>query len=312
MKNAFPAKSMVMVALLSLVIAFTLSRFPALQDYSLWGPSGNQREHTAVGTGARGVEERLETLMNQAGREWLEKLEEMERKSIEMTRRRLESMQGKWQSEDRLDAFCDEYYGYFKGFRMVWLTGKDLFVDGQPNIESELADMMEKHLFFDVQDDLAALFLDMEQDLRHEASAFQNQFLETLEKTFTSEELAEAKKILAEQAVGPGTSTFQTFARTYADFKTPTLIGALGLSSATQLATGAGTKALLKSIPRFLGGIGIFIAVDFAVSKAIRIVFEDDTRQNLRTDVARYRAALEKSITSEISRTFDNLAATLQ
>jgi hypothetical protein len=212
----------------------------------------------------------------------------------------VEAMKKKWRSSERLDAFVEELFGYFKGWKLLWLSGKDLFSDGRPAVEAELSDMMQRLILFDVSPDLEQLRLDLEGLVEEKAQEHAQRLSKALQKRISPEELLQILKVRIPEdaALGSMTTTTATtvtghvlekigvlFAARIGTVKlvkgmaVPTLGGVLG---PVITAVASKTAALFASkAVSAITGVVLVALIDWAAGKASEAYFGPKIKEEL-------------------------------
>jgi|GEM_PF-3481495 len=155
-------------------------------------------------------EKEFELLLEQEAQRWKEvTMPALARECQRRIDAAVEEMKKKWRSSERLDAFVEELFDYFKGWKLLWLSGKDLFSDGRPAVEAELSDMMQRLILFDLKSDLEELRLDLEILVEEKAQEHTQRLSKALQKRISPEELLRIVKarIPEDAALGAMTTT---------------------------------------------------------------------------------------------------------
>lgn len=244
-------------------------------------------------------EERFKTTKAELEREWSEQVSGLREEMRALVAERLEESYGKWVSPERMDAFCDDYFGYLRGWQLNFLRLRDLLEEGSPRFDAKIASMVEEHLLFDLEDDNNALYLEIQDLLSSRREAFTERVRQRLEEEFSEEELAGIQEKLEFGSLSISPGEFVSLARTaggIADWAFSDSIAAWileGVIGRIGAGAGLGTTAAVAGqgaasagfvtaggLARLGLGVSIGIAIDYAISKGYRMLTEGGLRED--------------------------------
>lgn len=239
----------------------------------------------------------------------------------------VEKIKKKWRAPERLDAFVEELFDYFKGWKLLWLSGKDLLRDGHPALEAELTEMMERLILFDLESDLEEVRLDLEILVEEKAQAHAQHLSKALQKRISPEELLRIVKVrFPEDAeLGP---IFKTTAQTVSfsvlekigilfaarigtvklsqGMAAPLLGGALG---SVMAAVASKTAALCASkTVSVLTGVVLALLVDWVVGEASEAYFGPKIKEELVKATDDMAKELRASLLQGVRESFAGLS----
>jgi hypothetical protein len=254
--------------------------------------SGNVPEMT--------LEERFKAAKAELEEEWSEQVSGLREEMKGLVAERLEASCRKWVSPERMDAFCDDYFGYWRGWQFNFLHLRDLFKEGSPRFDAKFASMMEEHLLFDLEDDNNALYLEIQDLLSSRREAFAERVRQRLEEEFSEEEIANISENLEFGGLSISPSEFMSLARTaggiadwmfsdsIAAWILERVLGRIGAEAglgATAAVAGQGAAragfVTAGGLAKLGLGLSIGIAIDYAVSKGYRMLTEEEFREDL-------------------------------
>lgn len=192
-------------------------------------------------------------------------------------------------SSSRLGEFADEYFGYFKGMKFLFLGAMDLTVtDGW--IQEEIRDMLLEYIFFDYMEFHGEMQYALERLAEKHVSDYAEAVLGVLEQRFTRDQIETVLKSMNTKGISITASNLHTVAIFAV---APLISGKIGTSL---LATQAGEKiaaivvsrlpALSGTLATTIGTFGISILVDYLCSRGVKMLMEEDLKESLRRAVS--------------------------
>lgn len=239
----------------------------------------------------------------------------------------VEAMKKKWRSPERLDAFVEELFGYLKGWKFLWLSGKDLFRDGHPALEAELSEMMERLVLFDVSPDLEGVLLDVEALVEEKAQAHAQHLSKALQKRISPEELLRIVKVRLPEDAALGSMTTTAAAtvtgpmlekigvlfvarigtvKLSQNMAAPLLGGALGpvtTAVASKMAALFASKAVST-----ITGVVLAVLVDWVAGKASEAYFGPKIKAELENALDDMAKGLRASLLQGVRESFAGLS----
>lgn len=238
-------------------------------------------------------------LLNQfEGPVWDREMEQTRAELVTLFDSRISELERRLISEERINAFTDEYYGYLKGYKLLALGSIDLFRKGTPLLNQEMLKMITSNILFDIEDFETDLYIEMESIVQKHYRDYLKEFAEALGSTFTANELntLEMTAQRHEIPVEPGTITGAVrigsewaMTRGCRLLHTGTTISITGKSVTTgsahmtsALASKASGKILSSFVSKFLGPLLVGLVIDYAITKACRAFSEEELKHALR------------------------------
>lgn len=273
------------------------------------------------------IQARYDEFLSDANRKWVAELAKMEGRIDVIIRTRLDRMYSRWTSSQRLDAFVDEYYGYFKGWKFLYLSGKDLLdrdTDGEA-LGQEINAMIMRHILLDLDSDMNALFVELEEYITTNTGQFMERLLKELDSAFSEEELQRLGRGFHVGNISVAPSELQSFIRTGADFPiTYSVAGAIFARIAPKIvsrtAAGSGGRLLSRIVSKvattltssilgkFITGFGIGLLVDYALVKIAKAAGQEDLKDSLEAGMKDFRSTLNKEISGRFRNAFGEIA----
>lgn len=303
---ARPRLLVVLVAVSAALLfwAVSVARFPGQETGDVTSPV------TFVGeTGSafgETPEERFERIHRGLQAEWSEETARLRRDMDALVSARLDSVHAKWVSEERMDALCDAYFGYWQGWQFTFRQFQDLFVKGSPHAREEMSSIVNETVLFDLEGDMNDLYLDLEDLLGERVKVFTERVERAFAEEFSPEEIASLTSRLEFGSLSATPSEFMAVARTgsaAADFfLTGKIVEEIfkrfavhfGKQGGALVAAGAAGRGAVQAVSIGAGGIAKFacglalgLALDYAVSKGVRLATEEGFREG-------FTAALEE------------------
>lgn len=284
--------------------AVSVARFPGQETGDETSPV------TFAGENGRGAaetpEERFERINGGLQAEWAEETARLRRDMDALVSARLDSVHGKWVSKERMDALCEAYFGYWQGWQFNFRQFQDLFVKGSPHAQEEMSSIVNETVLFDLEGDMNDLYLDLEDLLNEKVNAFTERVERAFSDEFSEEEIASLTGRLEFGSLSATPSEFMAIVRTgttavdffMTDKVVEEIFRRLALHFGRQGGTLVATELVGKSavqvfsisaagIAKFACGLALGLALDYAVSKGVRLATEKDFREG-------FTAALEE------------------
>lgn len=244
-------------------------------------------------------EERFKATKAELEIEWSETVSGLRKEMKGLVAKRLEESYRKWVSPERMDKFCDDYFGYWRGWQLNVLRLQDLFEEGSPRFDAKFVSMVEEHLLFDLEDDNNALYLEIQDLLSSRRGAFTERVLQRLEEDFSEEELAGIQEKLEFGSLSISPGEFVSLSRTaggiaewvfsdsIAAWILERVLGRIGTeaglgTTAAVAGQGAASAGFVTAggLARLGLGVSIGIAIDYAISKGYRVLTEEGLRED--------------------------------
>jgi len=255
------------------------------------------------------LEERYREIIEEDGKKiWSEQLEKLEKETARYIRQEMGMYRKAVLSNERLEAFCDEYYDYFKGIKFMFLGLFDVFSD-KKHIENEIRTMVQENLLYDTETFAISLKSGIAEYVRSNVHEYAAKMDKLLNKSFTTEERSYLAKNIR-------TNDFKIRA---AHLHTLGVYGGTALILNSQIAQSIVQKivelitsklvSLSSGMVTNVLTIGLGFLLDYLFSQSIRYFQEDQLKRSLTTSMSHFLDTLEEHLHLDVSRQIHSLSA---
>jgi PAS domain-containing protein len=311
---------------------FWIALFILLVSATVW--LNSQQRITYI---APSAEERFGKVLVEFSGKWKEEMELLQKDLEKIVDQKMREMQRLVLNYHNFDAFCDEYYGYFKGLKFMWLGAKDLFSSKESHVDREVQSMVERHFLGGIEGRMYELYLEIEAVTEKRVAHWQQDFQKALRANFDE---AEIERLVKDFKVTPDMGVHVSVAGSLVRITADIVGGKIGsalfskrvtkmsqkiaaqvvakLFSKTAISTGmtvAGSTGTFAAAGSFAGPVGFFVGLtvgiitDAILSAVIRGSSEGDLRRGLRISLERYLNSMKRQLIQNINSSLRSIAA---
>lgn len=124
-------------------------------------------------------------LSGEGSRIWTMQRALLQQQALHLIENESEAYRQKAFSPARLEEFTDEYFGYFKGFKFLYLGFRDAAGTEKNRIEDEIKEMLVKYIFFDLNDFQGNIQAGLESLMEVHLRKYSEKTIELLEENFS-------------------------------------------------------------------------------------------------------------------------------
>lgn len=254
------------------------------------------------------LEDRYQAILEGDGKRiWNEQLVQLERQAAQYIRQEMRGYRRAVLSPARIDSFCDEYYGYFKGFKFMFLGAFDFFSDKR-RIEREIRDMIQEHLLYDTEAFAISLRNGIAEHVRENVQEYSAMMEQLMQKRFTSSEREVLSKSVGVAGIKVGSSQIHTLG---VFGGTSLVLNSQLVQGAIQKITNLITSKLITISSTMVTNVltfGLGFLLDYLFSRGVRYLQEASLKRSLETSMRRFLDSMENQLLVDISKQIRSLA----
>jgi len=298
---------------------------------SIWVNSGERIEYVAekVVNAVEFREVEFLAIAEKFSVRWQEEMGLLQKDLDAILSKNMQNLRKVVMNPEHFDSFCDEYYGYLKSFKFIYLGAKDLFSSGSPNVNREVRTMVERHFLVGVEGKLDHMYLEMELAVEKRAIRWRQDFQKALEASFTEQEVRELVKRFSGSGIVSAPQMVQFSSRIALDILAGRAIDrwitqkilsnfSMRISrsiffrgtfqgvrlASTKLISSAASKMFTNILLAVIGGI----AVDYLLNQSSRFLTEKKLQRDLRSSLNAYFVSMERDLRKSVVHSMEMIA----
>lgn len=278
-KKAMSGKKRIILVVLGLLLLASLS---FLFDANIFITADRPVDEESLEAG-------LERLLAVDGMEiWKRERTLLQKEAFALIEKECDAYRAQAASAERLENFTDEYFGYFKGFKFLYLGVRDWMGSDKTRIQEEINRMLSELIFFDISELQGNIQFGLENLTETHLQKYSEELIALLEQNFNESELEEvlsASRVNSISVVGSNIHSLVVTASLFGISRTAESIMSTVIGKKIVSVVVARIPVLSASTLTSVGTFGISILIDYVFSQGIKLANCQKLTHSLREAV---------------------------